>query len=375
MHNQDIISNRFIRKLARFPYPLAMVVIAMCSFGAIILFSATGGDFYPRVAKQIIFYCMFLPVLLLVALIDIRKIFNNAYFIFFGCLFFLILVELFGHSAMGAKRWINLFVFNFQPSETAKIAVILALARYFHCLDFNNLGKIRYLIVPILMALVPIGLIIKQPDLGTGLLCLFVAGTIFFAAGVRLWKFIAAFIGVSACLPIIWRFLHDYQKKRILVFLDPEADPLGSGYNIIQSKIAIGSGGFFGKGYMQGSQSQLSFIPEHQTDFIFPTIAEEHGFLGGSLVILLFSCLVIYGTLIAVNCRSTFARLIAVGGTSLIFFHAFINMGMVMGLVPVVGVPLPFFSYGGTIIATCMVAIGLIINAHLHSSVNISDGI
>jgi rod shape determining protein RodA len=284
----------------------------------------------------------------------------------------LVLVHLLGHTAMGAKRWFSLGFIKIQPSEPAKIAIILMLARYFHALSLKEIGQIKYVIPAVIAVLIPVGLIVKQPDLGTGLITLTVSGIIFFIAGIRLWKFVVVIITAGVSMPIIWNFLYDYQKKRILMFLEPESDRLGAGYNIIQSKIAIGSGGFFGKGLFNGTQSQLEFLPEHQTDFIFSTLAEEMGFVGSFILLLLYFFITYLSLSIALGCKSTFGRLVVVGITSLFFFHVFINIGMVMGLLPAVGIPLPFMSYGGTMMGSMLIGFGLIFNVHVHQRVKIS---
>jgi rod shape determining protein RodA len=210
----------------------------------------------------------------------------------------------------------------------------------------------------------------KQPDLGTAMILLMVGGAVFFAAGVKIWKFVVVGVLGIVTLPLAWSRMHDYQKNRVITFLDPESDPMGTGYNLIQSKIAIGSGGFMGKGFMKGTQSQLSFLPEKQTDFIFTMFTEEFGFIGGVTIIALYCILIGYGILIATNAKSTFARLMAIGVTSIMFFHVFINIAMVMGLIPIVGVPLPLLSSGGTIMMTVMIGFGLLLNSSLYGDVN-----
>jgi rod shape determining protein RodA len=278
----------------------------------------------------------------------------------------LIGVELFGSVAMGGQRWINLGLIKIQPSEPAKIAVVLMLAKYFHNVSHNDINKIHKLIIPIIAILIPCALIIKQPDLGTGMVVLIVSTIMLFALGVSIWKFITVGAAAIISLPIIWQMMYDYQKRRILMFWDPSQDPLGSGYNIIQSKIAIGSGGMLGKGLTQGTQSQLEFLPEHQTDFIFATMAEELGFIGGMVLVTLYAMVIILSLLIAINSKSLFGKLIAIGITSIFFSHIFINMGMVMGLLPVVGVPLPLISYGGTMMSSMLVGLGLIMNVEVN---------
>ncbi|MCC2646586.1 MAG: rodA [Rickettsiaceae bacterium] len=364
--------NSIKAKLKHIPYSLVLLITITCLYGFLILYSAGGSSFYPWAYKQIIFFLIFLPIMFFIAVIDIRKIFNYSYIFYLWVVVMLVLVHLLGHTAMGAKRWFSLGFIKIQPSEPAKIAIILMLARYFHALSLKEIGQIKYVIPAVIAVLIPVGLIVKQPDLGTGLITLTVSGIIFFIAGIRLWKFVVVIITAGVSMPIIWNFLYDYQKKRILMFLEPESDRLGAGYNIIQSKIAIGSGGFFGKGLFNGTQSQLEFLPEHQTDFIFSTLAEEMGFVGSFILLLLYFFITYLSLSIALGCKSTFGRLVVVGITSLFFFHVFINIGMVMGLLPAVGIPLPFMSYGGTMMGSMLIGFGLIFNVHVHQRVKIS---
>ena len=230
-----------------------------------------------------------------------------------------------------------------------------------------NIGRITYLIPPLIMVALPAVLILKQPDLGTTFILIAVAGVVFFVAGVRILKFIAVWGGGIALAPFIWMHMHDYQKKLVTSFLNPEGDPMVAGYNILQSKIAIGSGGVSGKGFLQGTQSQLSFLPEKQTDFIFTMLTEEFGFIGGITVIFLYTLIITYGIFIAAMSKNIYGRLMAIGITGILFFHVFINIAMVMGLIPVVGAPLPLLLYGGTIMMTILVSFGLLLNASLHS--------
>ena len=273
---------------------------------------------------------------------------------------------------MGAQRWINLGFFQLQPSELMKISLVLALARYFHGLTVEETGRIPLLVPPLLMVLAPAALVLRQPDLGTALLLIAGGGVIFWLAGVRVWKFALILGAALAIIPIGWQFLRDYQKNRVLTFLNPENDPLGAGYHITQSKIALGSGGLFGKGYMLGSQSHLNFLPEKQTDFIFTMLGEEFGLVGGLALLLLYTMVIMYGYVIALRCRNQFGRLVAIGITSTFFLYVFINIAMVMGLIPVVGVPLPLVSYGGTVMMTILVSFGLLMSVSIHRDIRIS---
>jgi rod shape determining protein RodA len=276
-------------------------------------------------------------------------------------------VDVAGHMGMGAQRWFAIGSVNLQPSEITKISVIIALAHYFHYHNPLEKRHFFYLIPPLLLMALPAFFIMRQPNLGTTTILVVTGITICFAAGVAWRYFIAAIIMGLTALPIMWNFvMHDYQKQRVLTFLNPEEDPLGTGYNIIQSIIAIGSGGLFGKGYLQGSQGQLDFLPEKQTDFIFTMLAEEFGFLGSATVILLYALLIGFTMSIALRCRHRFGALIATGMAAMLFLHLFINVGMSMGLLPVVGVPLPLFSYGGTMLVTILVGFGVLLNVWMH---------
>jgi rod shape determining protein RodA len=309
--------------------------------------------------------------MLVVALLDLRLWYRWAYAIYGVALLGLIGVEIAGQISMGAQRWIDLGLFQLQPSEVMKIALVLALARYFHSAYLEDVGRPLHLILPAALVLVPAALVLKQPDLGTAVMLLAGAGALFFLAGVRWWKFALLIGGALAALPIIWQQLHDYQKQRVMTFLDPERDPLGTGYHIIQSKIAFGSGGVWGKGFLQGTQSQLSFLPEKQTDFVFNMLAEEAGLVGALGLLLLLMVLSAYGFVFALRARSQFGRLLAMGIATTFFLYVVINVAMVTGLIPVVGVPLPLISYGGTAMMTVLVGFGLMLGVDIHRDVAI----
>lgn len=360
------ITKTLFDKFFELNWVLISLVVVMSCMGFALLYSAAEGSFDPWAWKQILRFCVFFPVMLLIALIPLRFWFRYSYVIYFAALILLCFVEFFGTTAMGAKRWISLFGFTLQPSEIMKICVIFALARYFHVISMQDVENPVYLLLPLLIVIVPFFLVLRQPDLGTSFILLMVGGALFFAAGVKIWKFVLVIVLGTLSVPFLWNFLHDYQKERVIGFLNPESDPLGNGYNILQSKIAIGSGGFLGKGFLEGTQSQLSFLPEKQTDFIFTMLAEEFGFLGGMLLITLYAFLLFTGGLIALSSKTHYGKLMAIGIVSVLFLHIFINVAMVMGLIPVVGAPLPFLSYGGTIMITVLIACGLLLNVQLH---------
>lgn len=360
------LSRKTKDKIANINWTLISLITIMACFGFVVLYSAAEGNFSPWASKQIIRFVGLIPIMIIIAVIDIKFWLKMAYPIYGIVLLLLIFTEFFGVTAMGATRWIDIGPVNIQPSELMKIAIVFGLAKYFHNISLVNVHSISYLIVPVLMVIVPVGLIIKQPDLGTGLIVLMVGGAIFFVAGVRLWKFaVVIALGVAA-MPLVWARMHDYQKARITAFLDPAHDPRGNGYNILQSKIAIGSGGMTGKGFLSGTQSQLSFLPEKQTDFIFTMLSEEFGFFGGVSVILLYALILSLCISISLSSKNHFGRMLGFGITTIIFLHVFINIGMVMGMLPVVGAPLPLLSYGGTIMMVMLTGVGLILNVDLH---------
>ncbi|HAU29154.1 MAG TPA: rod shape-determining protein RodA [Rhodospirillaceae bacterium] len=349
---------------------LLMTLVACCGFLA--LYSAGGGSFQPWALRQVYRFLLGLLVLLGVSLVDIQFWLRMAYPLYGVTLFLLFVVDVFGHIGMGAQRWISIGGFQLQPSEVMKITLVLALARHFHAATWEGAGRIKPLLLPALLVLAPVALVMKQPDLGTAIILLALGGVMFFLAGVRLWMF-GAILGLGAAsLPLAWRFMHDYQKKRVLTFIDPQSDPMGAGYHILQSKIALGSGGFFGKGFLNGTQSHLNFLPEKQTDFIFTLIAEEWGLLGCSILLFLYALVIAYCFLIGLRARNHFGRLLSLGLGTNLFFYVFINVGMVMGILPVVGVPLPLISYGGTAMLAVLWGMGYVMCVSIHRDVRLS---
>ncbi|GHD63654.1 rod shape-determining protein RodA [Thalassobaculum fulvum] len=359
------------QKLAAVNWLMVLLIVAIASVGFAMLYSAANGSVSPWAYRQAIRFGFGLVVMLTIAMVDIRFWMRSAYLLYAGVLVLLVGVEIMGEIGMGAQRWIDLGLFQLQPSELMKITLVLALARYFHGLTWEEVGNPLNLIPPLLMIAMPVVLVLRQPDLGTALMIIMGAGATFFLAGVRIWKFLTL-IGLGmAAVPIAWQFMRGYQKQRILTFLNPESDPLGSGYHITQSKIALGSGGIFGKGFLEGSQSHLNFLPEKQTDFIFTMLAEEFGMVGGLALIGLYVLVIAYGFAIAIRARSQFGRLVALGVTTTLFLYLFINVAMVMGLIPVVGVPLPMISYGGTAMLTIMLGLGMVLGVSVHRDVRI----
>ena len=360
-----------LARLREITWGLVILIVVIAGIGFGMLYSAGGGKLDPWATSQIGRFAAGLAILFATATIDLRFWLRHAYVIYGAALLAVIAVEVIGMVSGGAQRWINLGVIRLQPSEVMKIALLLALARYFHKAAFEDVTKAARLIVPVLLIGAPVLLVLKQPDLGTAALLGFGGLAILFAAGVRPWKFAAGGALALLALPVVWQFLRDYQRNRILSFLDPQKDPLGAGYHSIQAEIALGSGGAWGKGFLQGTQSQLSFIPETQTDFIFAMLAEEFGMMGSLLLIGLYFAVILYGFFIAMRSRNQFGRLLALGLTINLFLYVFINIAMVTGLIPVVGVPLPLISYGGTAMLTLMFGFGLVISVYIHRDARI----
>ena len=360
---------KFDRRLFyNFDWTLLVLVLLMSGIGLLNIYS-TGfmsgyrpGLLYLKQAQWIAVGLIFMG---LAFSVDYRLMSRYAYVIYGISLLLLIVVFLFGYATRGSQRWILLGGFSFQPSELIKLAVIVALARYF---DDHKVGegyRLRDLALPFLIVFAPFLFILRQPDLGTAVILIILFFSMVFFVGLQKKSFVIAAAGGLVLLPLSWYLLRDYQKERIITFFSPERDPLGSGYHIIQSMIAVGSGGLLGKGFLKGTQTQLKFLPEQQTDFVFSVFAEEWGFLGGLLLLTMFLTLVLWGLKIAVHSRDLLGTLISYGITMLIFSGVFINIGMVLGLLPVVGIPLPFLSYGGSAIVVLMASVGLLMNVSM----------
>lgn len=356
-----------MRHRAQLMHPgLLAVTAALCALGLLMQFSASGGNAMVFAVPQAIRLMLGIALMVMISTAAPANLFRVSYLFYLACLGLLVMVAAVGVMGLGAQRWVGIGFFNLQPSELMKIGIIMALARYFHGVSVANKNHLVLLIVPLIVTLIPVGLILKQPNLGTATIVSFIAFAMCFMAGIRWYFFAGAITAVAAAVPVAYHFLHDYQKQRVKTFLNPDSDPLGAGYNIIQSKIAIGSGGFFGKGILGGSQGQLDFLPEKQTDFIFTMLAEELGFFGTLVLIGLYSALIGFAMLLATKARNSYGRLLAAGVAALLFIHIFINMAMVMGMIPVVGVPLPFLSYGGSFLLAVMMACGLLQHVHIN---------
>jgi rod shape determining protein RodA len=356
-------------KLRLLHWPFVALLLVIGIIGYLLLYSAAGGSPSPWAWRHGVRIAVGLVVMVAIACVDPGWWYRCALPAFFVALALLLAVDVVGTFGKGAQRWLDLGIVQLQPSELMKLALILGLARYFHGLYLDDLRNPLRLLPPVLMIAVPVVLVLLQPDLGTAVMLATVGGALLFMAGTRLWMFIVAGGAAAAAAPVLWSRLHDYQRQRVLTFLNPESDPLGSGYHIIQSKIALGSGGLWGKGFLLGSQAQLSFLPEKQTDFAFTMLAEEGGFAGAVLVLALFAGLVAVGFAIALRAQSQFARLLALGVTLNFALYVLINVAMVTGLIPVVGVPLPLISYGGTAMLTVLAGFGLLLGVDIHRDV------
>ena len=353
-------------KLLNLNYLFIFVVILLISIGSLALYSAGEGSFNPWAKKHIIRFVFFFFIMIIISLLEIKLIYRYAYIIFFLALILLFSVEIIGTFGKGAERWIRVFGISIQPSEIIKVAVIIALAKYYHNLKFSQIGKLYNLIIPFIIIAIPFFLVLIQPDLGTSLSIFLLGIIVMFISGVRIWKFVLGLFALVVSFPFLWSIIKPYQKKRILSFLNPESDPLGQGYQLLQSKIALGSGGYTGKGFLEGSQSYLEYLPEKQTDFIFTLIGEEFGFLGTMFVLFLFVLLILICFYVSIKSFHIFGRIISLGVASNLFLYVVLNMAMVTGLMPVVGIPLPLLSYGGSAMLSVMISFGLLLNIDLN---------
>ncbi len=358
----------FDRRLVQnFDWLLVGLVFAITAVGIVNLYSAgyNRGEGTPLYIKQLYWLAVGLALMLLTLFYDYRHLEKLGYPLYLLSVVLLVGVMVAGKMVSGSRRWLPLGPFAFQPAELAKIAIILVLATYFNRRSRLEKMRLKELLVPGLLVLVPVGLIIKQPDLGSGILVTLVAATMTLFVGVY-WRTLAALaLTLALSSPLIWSLLKDYQRQRVLTFLNPEQDPLGAGYHILQSMIAVGSGRFWGKGFLQGTQSQLYFLPEQHTDFVFSVFAEEWGFVGSVVLLLLFTGLTLWGLQVARDCKERFGQLLALGVTALIFWQMFINLCMVTGFLPVVGIPLPLFSYGGSSLITTLLGVGFLLNIRM----------
>jgi rod shape determining protein RodA len=360
-------------KLFQVNWLFVLLLCALAGVGYVALYSVGGGSAEPYAARHAIRFAAGLVLMVGIALIDIRFIARLAWPAYAAALVLLVAVAHMGHVGKGAQRWIEFGGLELQPSELMKIALVLALASWFHRASWERIGNPLFLVPPLLAVAAPTVLIVKEPNLGTAVIVAAIGGAMFFAAGVRWWKFVLVLLPIPLVAQLAYNHLHGYQKARIETFLSPESDPLGTGYNIIQSKIALGSGGMWGQGFLHGTQGQLDFLPEKQTDFIFTMIGEEFGFLGALAVMVLLGLVIVAGMAIALRCRHQFGRLVAFGLSMNFFLYVFVNIAMVMGVIPVGGVPLPLVSHGGSAVITVMVGFGVLMSVHVHRNVEFPD--
>lgn len=341
----------------------------LAATGTLLLYSAGGGDWSPWASDHLSRFAISFSAMIAIACIHTRLILQHAYSSYLLFVIALLAVEFFGQVGMGAQRWLNIAGVTIQPSEFMKIGLVLALARYYHFLPREQAEATLYTIPALILIVVPAAMVFMQPNLGTSTLLVTTGLALAFSAGLPLWLIFTGGAGVAIALPVLWANMYDYQKSRVLTFLDPERDPLGQGYNIIQSKIALGSGGIIGKGFLHGTQSQLGFLPEKQTDFIFVVLAEEWGLIGAFGLLLVCSYIVVYGFIIAFRTRFLFGKFCAIGLGTSFFLYVFVNLAMVMGMIPVVGIPLPLVSYGGTVMLAVMVSAGVMLNISLREDI------
>ena len=364
LHTPFAIRDKFFH----LDYTLLFSILLLGIISIFAQYSSSGGQFDYFSKSHTIRFAIFFILFLAVSFVNIRFWNDYSLLIFIFLILLLIIVKFFGVQSQGSRRWINLFVFNLQPSELMKVGIILFFSNYYHKISSGDVNKFRYLLYPVIALLVPFLLVLTQPDLGTALLILVSGVVITWLSGVR-WKIFAYLSGICIILaPVAISFLKPYQKKRILTFLNPDSDPLGAGYQIIQSKIAIGSGGLFGKGFLNGSQAYLNFLPEKHTYFIFTLYSEEFGFVGSSLMIFLYFLITYRIILIGNITRSIFGKLYCYGFASAFFIYVAVNMSMVLGLLPIVGAPLPILSYGGSSMLAMMFGLGIVMSCNVYKN-------
>ena len=363
----------FFEKLKSIDYFLIFIVICIGAISVFAIYSTENGNFSYYTKNHLIRLLAFFSMFLVFSFIRISTWYKNAYFFYLLGLILLIFVLFFGITASGSKRWLNLYLLNLQPSELMKIAVIVCFARYYHRIQSTDIQSYKFLLQPIILLVIPCYLVVQQPDLGTSILIAGSGLAIIWLAGLNIKYFVYSGLLLLVSMPFAISILKPYQKSRILTFFNPDRDPLGAGYQIIQSKIAIGSGGFFGKGFLKGTQSYLEFLPEKHTDFIFTLFSEEFGFLGSIILLLLYVLLIYRITSIGFYVRSFFAKLYCFGFASAIFLYVFVNVAMVLGLLPIVGAPLPIMSYGGSSMLSIMLGLSIVMSCKIYSQDQISQ--
>ncbi len=369
MFIQSSLSDKstFFQKVRSLDYVMLFCILILGIISSFAMYSTDGGELLYHSESHIIRFIIFFIMMIFISFINIKTWHTFGYFIYAIVLGLLIWASLFGITAQGSKRWINLYVINLQPSELMKIAIILCFAKYYHRIQLANVNKLRNIIIPILILFVPIALVITQPDLGTSILIALSGIIVLWLAGVNIKYFFYSSLVFVISAPFIISFLKPYQKLRILTFFDPDKDPLGAGYQIIQSKIAVGSGGLMGKGFLKGTQGYLEFLPEKHTDFIFTLFSEEFGFIGSFFLLILYAILIFRILKIGSISRSFFGKFFCYGFGSAIFIYITVNMSMVLGLLPIVGSPLPIMSYGGSSMLATMLGLGIVMSTKIYN--------
>ena len=360
-----------IDKILAFDFTLLFLILLLGAISLFAMYSSERGNFSYHTQGQLYRFFTFFLFFIVISFLNINYIYKSAYLFYLIILILLLAVDSFGITASGSKRWINLFFINLQPSELMKVSLIVFLARYYYKIPSQNINNIKHIFIPFLSFMIPVFLVVKQPDLGTAVLVAITGLIVIWLAGFKIKYFLYSSFFFICLIPVGISFLKPYQKSRILTFLNPERDPLGAGYQIIQSKIAVGSGGIFGKGFLQGSQSYLDYLPEKHTDFIFTLFSEEFGFVG-SLVLLIIYALIIYRiSKIGSESRNNFAKLFCFGFAAAFFVYVTVNMSMVLGLLPIVGAPLPIMSYGGSSMLSIMIGLGIVMSCRIHNQEDI----
>ena len=359
-------------KISSFDYILFFSILMLGIISVFAMYSSERGNFSYYTQNHLYRLSIFFVLFIIISFVKLQLLYRLSYFFYFIVLLLLVGVDLFGVVASGSKRWINFFFINLQPSELMKVALIIFLARYYNKIPSQSVNSIKYIIIPFFSFLIPVFLVIAQPDLGTALLIAISGIIVIWLTGFRIKYFMYLSFVLVCLIPVGIAFLKPYQKSRILTFLDPERDPLGAGYQIIQSKIAVGSGGFFGKGFLQGSQSYLDYLPEKHTDFIFTLFSEEFGFLGSIILLAIYAIIIYRIASIGSNSRNNFSKLFCFGFAAAFFVYVTVNMAMVLGLLPIVGAPLPIMSYGGSSMLSIMIGLGIVMSCKIHNQYDIS---
>ena len=357
----------FLQKLKSFDFVLLFCILIVGIISSFSMYSTDGGEFLYHTKSHIIRFSVFFTMMIFLSFINIRYWHATGYVFYFFILGLLIWASFFGITASGSQRWVNLYIINLQPSELMKIAIIVCFAKFFHRVQLKNVNTLKNILFPIVILVIPIVLVISQPDLGTSILIALSGLVVLWLSGVNVKYFVYSTLVLIIAAPFVISFLKPYQKRRILTFFDPEKDPLGAGYQIIQSKIAVGSGGIMGKGFLKGTQSYLEFLPEKHTDFIFTLYSEEFGFIGSILLLILYAIIILRIIVIGSSSRSFFGRLFCYGFAASLFIYILVNMCMVLGLLPIVGSPLPIMSYGGSSMLATMVGFALVMSTKIYS--------